>query len=87
MIPESVYGELITLALTDGAKKAIKYISEKEVVKATFRGKRDRRSSTKTILVTIGRPNFSERARIKKTKKLGQQIAGALEVKLEKKKK
>jgi hypothetical protein len=55
-----------------GAKKATKYLSPKEVVKATYRGKRDKRSRSHTILVTLGSPNYEEREFITKAKKAGE---------------
>jgi hypothetical protein len=55
-----------------GAKKATKYLSPRETVKATYQGKRDRRLGTHTILVTFGRPNYHERQRIRTLRRAGE---------------
>ncbi len=58
-----------------GAIKATKYISEKLTVKATRKlyGKK-RRPSQKSleVILTAGKPNYEERAFIKKLKKAGE---------------
>lgn len=53
-------------------KKATKYFSETEVLKATYQGKKDGRDRTGTILFTFGRPNYQERKFIKLCKKAGE---------------
>jgi hypothetical protein len=50
------------LRATSGIRRATKYVSPKEVIKATVRN-RDR--TTLEAVVTIGRPNYSERKLIK----------------------
>lgn len=52
-------------------KQAVRYVTEKEVIKATRRGKLDRRSRHTEILLSIGPPNYAEREMIKKFKRLG----------------
>lgn len=87
MVSKEIYGELISMVLLKGTKKATQIISEKEVVKATFRGKRDGRDSRKTIIVTVGAPNFSERSLIKKVKETHGKFYPHIHIKLDKKKK
>lgn len=74
-IPRNVFGQLAEIILEGGARKATKYISEREVVKATRKmfGKRiDRRDSRTEILFTVGRPNYEEREFIKTCKQAGE---------------
>lgn len=54
------------------ARSAVKYVSEKEVVKATRRGRPSKRAYQTQILLTIGRPNYAERKFIKLCKKAGE---------------
>jgi hypothetical protein len=61
--------EIVNLASRSDVKKATYYHSEKEVAKATFHGQKNARALTKTFVVTIGRPNYAERAFIKIAKK------------------
>ncbi len=71
-MPHKFITQVVDCALDDGCKKATKYFSEREVVKATFHGKRDKRKRRMTIVVTIGAPNYAERAFIRKCKKAGE---------------
>jgi hypothetical protein len=71
-ITRSCFSKLAEAILEAGAKKATKYCSPSEVVKATFRGRRDRRNRRSEILFTIGTPNFAERQFIKQAKKAGE---------------
>jgi hypothetical protein len=51
-------------------------------------GKRSVRSPQRHVLITVGAPNYDERAFIKKTRKEGKnKVDGILHVKLEKKNK
>ena len=54
------------------ARSAVKYVSEKEVVKATRRGKPTKRAFQTQILLTIGRPNYAERKFVKLCQKSGE---------------
>jgi diaminopimelate epimerase len=54
------------------ARSAVKYVSEKEVVKATRRGKPSKRACQTQVLLTIGRPNYAERKFIKLCQKAGE---------------
>jgi hypothetical protein len=55
-----------------GCRKATYYYSPKHVVKATAQRRPDRRAKSQTIIVTIGAPNYAERAFIKKAVKAGE---------------
>lgn len=52
-------------------KRATVYLDPKLVVKATRQRKYDAREKAKTILVTIGRPNYLERKFVAQCKKAG----------------
>lgn len=70
-----VAGGLIRILLDTGARKATKYLSERETVKASrrlFNGKISKRSNSVDIVVTIGAPNYEERDFIRKCKKAGE---------------
>jgi len=62
--------KLVELVYFHNLKTAVKYIDENTVVKATMRD----HSNVKhyEILVTIGRPNYAERAFIRMAKKAGE---------------
>lgn len=68
----SVTGQLVDFVLNGEYRKATKYLSPTLVIKATLRGKRDRRNSADTVLVTVGSPNYLERQFIKNCKKAGE---------------
>lgn len=59
-------------AIATRVRSAVKYISDKEVVKATRRFKPSKRNLREEILLTIGRPNYAERRFIKLCKKAGE---------------
>ncbi len=67
-----VIADLAGYILFDGAKQATKYLSEKETIKATRRGKIDRRNRRIEVLLTVGTPNYAECEFIKKAKKAGE---------------
>jgi hypothetical protein len=64
-------GKVMDLVLFSGMKHAVKFIQPDHVLKATRRGK-DNRANHIEILVTVGKPNFRERAFIKACKKAGE---------------
>jgi hypothetical protein len=72
VIPEYQLIKATNLVFFGGIRKATAYISPIQVMKITFRGKRDNRSSQDTALITIGRPNYAERKFIKSLKKSGE---------------
>jgi len=53
-------------------RKATRFVSPKEVVKATRQCRFDSRAKTTTILVTFGAPNFVDRQFIKACKRAGE---------------
>ncbi len=74
-ITRRVFSDLAEFILEGGARKATKYFSEKQVVRATrrlFSGKIDKRDRRTEIIFTIGIPNYAERQFIKKAKKAGE---------------
>lgn len=71
-LSRNLFGQLAEAILEVGAKKATKYLSERDVVKATYQGKRRKNDPSVTILFTVGRPNYAERKFIKSAKKAGE---------------
>lgn len=70
-----VFSELAKCILIDGAYKAVKYLNEKQTVKATrrrYNGKIIKSEKRIEILITSGKPNYEEREFIKKCKKAGE---------------
>jgi hypothetical protein len=57
-----------------GTRKATYFISPKLVVKASAMHKQDRRNSRETVVLTIGKPNYEERAFVAKCKKNGTKL-------------
>ena len=71
---EKAVSQVIGAILRYGAKRATKYLSPTETVKATLQGgtyERARRRQD-TILITFGRPNYAEQQFIKLAKKAGE---------------
>ena len=65
-------GQVAALALLGHIKSAKKYLSPQLVVKGTKRGKLSRgRPWHKEVLLTVGRPNYDERAFVKQAMKDG----------------
>lgn len=69
-----VFSDLAECILVGGAYKAVKYLDEKETIKATRKryGGKIRKGRTIDIVFTVGKPNFEEREFIKKCKKAGE---------------
>ena len=69
-------GSVVKILLATGARRAVKYLSEKETVVAArpcYRGKLPRRNESRTtVVVTVGKPNHEARAFIKRAKKAGE---------------
>lgn len=61
MISRKAFSQLAEIILEGGAKKATKFFSPREVLKATLQGKPRKNERTRTILFTIGAPNYKER--------------------------
>lgn len=68
-ISRKIFGDLAEVILEGGAKQATKYLDEKTVVTATFKGKRHRNAPKSEIVFKVGRPNYRERQFIKTCKK------------------
>jgi hypothetical protein len=71
-----VVAELVDKIVNKGAVSAMRFMGEKEVVRATRRRYKiykagNRKDSQISIVVSIGKPNYLDRALIKKTKKNG----------------
>lgn len=62
-------GAVVDAVLCKTLKTARLYLSDKYVVKATRRGKWDKRDRSVHVLVTVGAPNYLERKFIKACKK------------------
>lgn len=71
MIARQDFGKLAEAILEVGAKKATKYYSPTEVMKATCK---NRGRKITEILFTIGKPNFLERKFIKDCQKSGEKF-------------
>lgn len=57
-----------------GARQATHYITTQYVIKATRQHRPRRGARSTTIVVTVGKPNFAERAFIKLAKKAGKKF-------------
>lgn len=66
---------VVDTLLREGAKRATKYMFPKLIIRATqptFGGKLRRNGDNIDVRLTIGRPNFAERAYIEKLVKAGE---------------
>jgi len=64
--------EVADLCVTHGARKATKYINDKDVVTATRRFKPRKGESIVDLVVKIGKANFMERKFIKLCQRAGE---------------
>lgn len=71
-IPYGVVSYLVGLVHGRCVKQATKYLSPKLTIKATRQGKTRKGERQMTILVSIGRPNYTEREFIKQAVKAGE---------------
>jgi hypothetical protein len=63
--------------LATKSHRAVRYLSGKQVIRATrplVRGRLPRASANTTVLLTLGKPNYLERRFIAKQKKLGLEL-------------
>lgn len=69
-----MFNELVKALVSTGAYKATKYLTAKEVAKATRRryGGKISKNGPLEILFTMGKPNYEERKFIKIYKKAGE---------------
>jgi hypothetical protein len=65
-------GQVAECILYEDAIKATKYVSPSETIKATRRGRKDGRSKHQEMILTVGPPNYAERAFIKIARKSGE---------------
>lgn len=63
--------DLIALLVATGARKTTKFVSPTEVYKATRRTRKGAERSRIEVVLTLGRPNYSERVAIRKIRKSG----------------
>ena len=73
-ITRSSIARAVEAALAPGVRKATVYLSEDTVVKATRRHRGAKNSRTTELILTLGRPNYEERAFIKTCKKAGEPL-------------
>lgn len=74
MLQTGVVGKVVDALIASNARRATKFLSEKETVRAQrvmFNGRIDKRDKRTTVVVTFGTPNYLERDFIKKLKKAG----------------
>lgn len=71
IIPFKTVTEVISTLLTSGGWKATKYLDERYIINATRRAHKRKFNvrDNVEIVLTIGRPNYAERAFIKTCKK------------------
>jgi len=70
-----VVGKVVGALLANNARRATKFLSEKETIKAQriiFGGRISKRDTRTTVVVTFGRPNYLEREFIRQCKKAGE---------------
>lgn len=72
--PRSITQAVTTLAANPDARSATKYASEKIVIKATHRSRPRANATHVEIVLTVGTPNFRERAFLRACKKAGEQL-------------
>lgn len=73
-IPTSAIARTIEALRSSGARKATTYLGSRSVVKATYRFKPNKRDRTTDIVLTMGAPNYEERAFIKRCFKAGEPL-------------
>lgn len=62
-------GYIVNTILDGGAKQVSLLLSKQLSIKGTFQGRSRGRARTRTIVLTIGRPNYRDRVVIKKAEK------------------
>lgn len=80
LVTKRVVADVVAALVVSGARKATKYLSEKETIKASRpaykddkkRGRFRRGLSRTDIVLTIGGPNYEERKFIKACKRAGE---------------
>ena len=69
---KTYYDEVVGCILQGGITKATKFVSPKEIVRATRTKTTFRKGGNIEITLTIGRPNYAEREFIKDCQKAGE---------------
>lgn len=59
---------------SSGAYQATKYVSSREVARVTRRHRLSRRAKRVEFVVTLGQPNYQERAFIRRCRKAGEPL-------------
>lgn len=73
-VTSKVIGDVVSMLDGIGACMATRYLDTNLIVRVTRRGKHDRRDRAFEFVLTIGKPNFRERAFIKQCKKAGEKF-------------
>jgi hypothetical protein len=73
-LEQSYVGKVVEAVTNGEAKRAVKYISPEYVIRATFIGKRRDSYSSWDVRLTIGAPNYRERAFIRQCDKAGEKF-------------
>ena len=60
--------------MKSNCKSAVKFLDEKTIVRATWRNKPKGNNTREEIVVTIGCPNYLERAFVKQCKQSGEKF-------------
>ena len=70
-----MFDSLVSALLKNGARCATRYVSDREVIRATrvcFGGKLPRKGANLEVVLSHGRPNYAEREFIRKCKLAGE---------------
>lgn len=73
-VDDKVIGKVVNMLDGIGAVMATKYLAPNLVVRATRRGKFDKRNRSFEFVVTIGKPNYRERDFIAQCKRAGEKF-------------
>jgi hypothetical protein len=71
-IPMRAVSQVVETLIRTGARKATKYLAKDTVVRAARRRYRGRGLDSRYVILTLGRPNYEERAFIRTCRKAGE---------------
>jgi hypothetical protein len=71
-IPMSAVVSVVETVLRVYCRKAVKYLDDHTIVRATRRGAFRKNARTTELVLTVGKPNYSERRYIRLLKAAGQ---------------
>jgi len=71
-VPDHAFSDVIDHLISNDIRSAVKYLSPKLVVRATWRHKPSARHTREEMVVTYGAPNYLEVAFVKLLKKAGE---------------